>query len=99
MTGIVSMVIQGRSAKIVDFILSCRVMGRQIEEALLAIAIQFARESGAPDVSARYIPTARNKPCLDFFKNLAPRFRQQGEVFIHDGKQPYPVPEHIKIVE
>ena len=73
-------------------------MGRKIEEALLSIAIQSARESGAANVSARYIPTPKNKPCLDFFKGLAPRFRQQGQDFIQDGKQPFAVPGHIEIV-
>lgn len=99
LTGIVSLAIEDQIAQIVDFILSCRVMGRRIEEALLAIAIQSARESGAEVVSARYLLTPKNKPCLDLFKGLAPHFRQQGEDFIHDGKQPFPVPEHIEIVK
>ena len=99
LTGIVSLEIKDHAARIVDFILSCRVMGRKIEQALLAIAIQSARGSGVKDVSARYLPTPKNKPCLDFFKSLAPRVRQQGEDFILDGKQPFEVPEHIKIVE
>jgi FkbH-like protein len=98
LTGIVSLAIKDQSARIVDFILSCRVMGRKIEEAQLAVAIQYARESGAEEVSARYIPTPKNKPCLDFFKSLAPRFRQEGEVFIQDGHQPFVVPGHIVIV-
>lgn len=99
LTGIVSLEIKDHAARIVDFILSCRVMGRKIEQALLAIAIQSARGSGVKDVSARYLPTPKNKPCLDFFKSLAPHIRQQGEDFILDGKQPFNVPEHIKIVE
>jgi len=98
LTGIVSLAIQDQNAQIVDFILSCRVMGRNIEEALLATAIHHARELGAKDVYARYMPTSKNKPCLDFFKSLAPRFQQQGELFILKGKQPFPVPEHIELV-
>ena len=98
LTGIVSLEIQDQTAQIVDFILSCRVMGRKIEEALLSIAIQSARESGVEGVSARYIPTPKNKPCLDFFKALVPRFQQQGENFIQNGKQPFAVPGHIEIV-
>jgi FkbH-like protein len=97
LTGIVSLEIQDQTAQIVDFILSCRVMGRKIEEAMLAIAIKHARESGAEDVSARYIATPRNKPCLDFFKSLNPRFRQQGENFIQDDRQPFAVPGHIQL--
>ena len=99
LTGIVSLAIQDQTAQIVDFILSCRVMGRNIEEALLAIGIQHARESGAESVSARYIPTPKNKPCLDFFKSLTPRFRQEGELFIQDDQQPFVVPGHIELVE
>ncbi len=98
LTGIISLEIQDQKAQIVDFILSCRVMGRKIEEAMLSTAIQYARDRGAQKVFARYIATPKNKPCLDFFKSLAPRFRQQGENFIRDGKKPFPVPGHIELV-
>ena len=98
LTGIISLQMQDRSARIVDFILSCRVMGRKIEEAMLAVAIDYARAQGAEDLYARYIPTPKNKPCLDFFASLAPQFEQQGECFVADAKQPFPVPEHIELV-
>jgi FkbH-like protein len=99
LTGIISLEIQDRSARIVDFILSCRVMGRKIEETMLAVAIQHAQALGIKNVTARYIPTSKNKPCLDFFKSLAPRFLQEGECFVWEGKQPFPVPAHVELVE
>ncbi len=98
LTGIVSLEIQDRSAQIVDFILSCRVLGRKIEETMFATAIHHAQALGIENVYARYIATSKNKPCLDFFKSLAPRFQQQGDCFVRDGKQPFPVPEHIELV-
>ncbi len=98
LTGIVSLEIQDRSAQIVDFILSCRVLGRNIEETMLATAVHHAHALGIENVYARYIPTPKNKPCLDFFKSLAPRFKQQGDCFVRDGKQPFPVPAHIELV-
>jgi FkbH-like protein len=98
LTGIVSLEIQDDSAHIVDFILSCRVLGRKIEETMLAVAIDHARVLGAENVNVRYIPTAKNKPCLDFFKRLVPPFRQQGENFILDATQPFPVPGHVELV-
>lgn len=98
LTGIISLEIQDRSARIVDFILSCRVLGRKIEETMLAVAIHQALASGVETVYTRYLPTAKNKPCLDFFKSLAPRFRQQGDSFVRDARQPFPVPGHIEIV-
>ena len=98
LTGIVSLEIQDRSAQIVDFILSCRVLGRKIEDTLLAAAIHHAQALGVEEVYARYIPTSKNKPCLDFFKSLAPRFQQQGDCFVRDRKLPFPVPEHIELI-
>jgi FkbH-like protein len=99
LTGIVSLESQDQRAQIVDFILSCRVMGRKIEEAMLAIAINHAREAGVKDVYARYIQTSKNKPCLDFFQSLAPRFQPQGDRFIHNSKTPFAVPKHIELVQ
>ncbi|MGD2268945.1 MAG: HAD-IIIC family phosphatase [Desulfobacterales bacterium] len=98
LTGIVSMEIQGLRAQIVDFILSCRVLGRKIEETMLFTAIHYARALGAEEVYARYIPTPKNKPCLDFFKSLAPRFQQQGECFFQDREKPFLAPEHIELI-
>jgi FkbH-like protein len=99
LTGIVSLDIQDRNAQITDFILSCRVLGRKIEETMLSTAIHYAQALGVEDVVARYIATSKNKPCLDFFKSLAPRFQQQGECFIINGEEPFPAPEHIELVD
>jgi FkbH-like protein len=99
LTGIISLELQKQSAQIVDFILSCRVLGRKIEETMLATAIHHAQALGVENVYARYIPTAKNKPCLDFFKSLAPRFQQRGDCFVQDPKQPFAVPEHIEVVK
>jgi len=98
LTGIVSLEIQDRKAQIVDFILSCRVLGRKIEETMLSTAINYARALGVEVVYARYIATSKNKPCLDFFKSLTPRFQQQGECFVWNGKEPFLVPDYIEIV-
>ena len=81
-----------------DFILSCRVMGRKIEETMLSTAIHHAPHWRVEEVYARYIPTSRNKPCLDFFSSLDPRFHRQGECFIRDVEHPFPLPEHIELV-
>jgi FkbH-like protein len=97
LTGIVSLEIKDRSAQIVDFIVSCRVLGRKIEETMLAIVIDHMQEFGIESLYARYIATSKNKPCLDFFESLAPRFQRQGDCFVRDTKLPFPAPEHIKL--
>ena len=98
LTGIVSLEIQDQKAQIVDFILSCRVMGRKIEEVMIAAAIHQARAEGIQRIYARYKPTSKNKPCLKFFESLYPRFQRQGDCFIHDDKEPFAFPEHIEVI-
>ncbi len=67
LTGILTLDIDGRDAKITDFILSCRVMGRQVEEMMLAVAVECARRAGSEKLLAEFIPTAKNKPCHEFW--------------------------------
>ena len=95
LTGILSLEIRNGRAWIVDFVLSCRVMGRRIEEAMLAVA---AERAGAAELAARYVATPRNKPCLDFFTGLAPRFRREGDLFIKRAEQAFGFPAHIELV-
>jgi predicted enzyme involved in methoxymalonyl-ACP biosynthesis len=42
-------------------------MGRQVEEAMLCIAVESCRSRRASRLVADFIPTPRNGPCLDFF--------------------------------
>jgi FkbH-like protein len=98
LTGFISLEYQGAEAQIIDFVLSCRVMGRKIEDSMLFTAIEHAQAAGVQAVYARYLPTAKNKPCLDFFKSLAPGFQQRGESFFLDAKTPFEAPEHIELI-
>src|SRR4051794_5936939 len=56
LTGIVSVEAEGSVTRIVDYLLSCRVMGRKIEEAMVHVAVETARLSGATSVEARLLP-------------------------------------------
>jgi FkbH-like protein len=67
LTGIVSVELDGNRASIVDFVLSCRVMGRRIEETMLHLAGRMARALDATVLVAEPLPTAKNAPCLRFF--------------------------------
>lgn len=49
------------------FLLSCRVMGRGVETALLAEIAGQARSRGGRYLTGRYIPTAKNSPVRDFY--------------------------------
>ena len=50
-----------------DFLMSCRVMGRNIEFAFVDYIMKFLKEQGCATVAAQYLPTQKNKPVSDFF--------------------------------
>ncbi|THA71770.1 HAD-IIIC family phosphatase [Streptomyces sp. A0958] len=47
--------------------LSCRVLGRGVEHAFLAVLLSRARRLGLNAVGARYVPTARNHRARDLY--------------------------------
>ena len=77
--GMISAVIcrqAGPCWEIDTWIMSCRVLGRRVEEALLQYLVQQARLRGITEIVGRYIPTARNGLVRDHFERLG--FAQTG---------------------
>ncbi|MBL9201282.1 MAG: HAD-IIIC family phosphatase, partial [Opitutaceae bacterium] len=68
LTGVLSIETDGDRAVIADYVLSCRVMGRGVEETLLRVAADWARQADLREIEAVHLPTAKNQPCLDFFR-------------------------------
>jgi len=71
-SGIVGVVIlkeQGKEAFIDTFLLSCRVIGRGIEEAFLKDCVNIAKKRGCESIIGIYIPTKKNGQVEDFYKN------------------------------
>jgi FkbH-like protein len=96
LTGIVSLEYDGDCARIVDFVLSCRVMGRKVEEAMIHIALNAARARGCRRVEAQYLGTPKNKPCLEFWKRSG--FEQlDGDAFAWNITESYPLPSAITL--
>jgi FkbH-like protein len=60
---------QGDSCVIDSLLLSCRVIGRGIESALLAYVGQQALGSGAKRLVGEYIATKKNAPCAEFYSD------------------------------
>ncbi len=95
LTGIVSVEVDGADAKIVDFVLSCRVMGRRVEDTMVHLAVEHARAQGAPRVEALFRQTAKNKPCLTFWQGSG--FTNDGDRFVWDASKPYGLPDAIRL--
>ncbi|MBI4369963.1 MAG: HAD-IIIC family phosphatase [Elusimicrobia bacterium] len=61
---------QGAAWRIDTFLLSCRVIGRQIETVMLAKIARDARVGGATCLEGEYLPTAKNNQVQNFYAGL-----------------------------
>lgn len=94
LTGIASLTLEEDEATIIDFILSCRVMGKEIENSMLFFIIKYLKDKGVNRLKAKLIPTEKNKPCLDFFSQSQLEMREENEFYfdlVHDFEKPKPV--------
>jgi FkbH-like protein len=85
------------AARIVDYILSCRVFGRKIEDAMFHIAITWARAQSKAKILATFVPTEKNGVCLEFWKNSGCEWRAEDSTFLWATKKPHSLPAHIKM--
>jgi len=99
LTGIISLAVNGRTGRIVDFVLSCRVIGRKIEEAMLQKAIGYAQGCGLQEVRAEYIPTAKNKPCLEFWRKSGFKLNKEDRSFIWKLNSNFTLPDYINVIQ
>ena len=67
LTGLASVSLSGGEARIVDFVMSCRVMGKKVEEALLGYTLAQASAAGAERFVAALVDGPRNGPAKTFF--------------------------------
>jgi FkbH-like protein len=97
LTGILSMAADGDNARIVDFVLSCRVMGRKVEETMLFWAVKWARSASLGRVIANYSATPKNAPCYAFFQRSGFNAGENG-CFVWDTVNQYALPDAIKLI-
>ena len=71
--GLISVIIANRNSdhwEIDTWLMSCRVLGRRIEEAALRHLAAAAKADGARELVGRYIPTAKNRLVIDHYRKL-----------------------------
>jgi FkbH-like protein len=68
----------GHSCRIDTFLLSCRVIGRGIESALLAYVARHAKTLGATRLLGEYVPSAKNQLCEGFYLSHGMRRVEEG---------------------
>ena len=71
--GIISLLIgrmRGDVLEMDTWLMSCRVLGRQVEEATLNLLVEQARAAGAREIEGVFIPTKKNSMVRDHYPRL-----------------------------
>lgn len=80
------------------FVMSCRVIGMEVENAIFRSIESFARRSGVKRLECVFTPTGRNGLALDFLRRSG--WTGQDEKWSTNLEDPpIPVPSHIRLVE
>ena len=95
LTGVIGLQVVEDTLTFTDFVLSCRVIGRKIEETMLSVSINLARKLNLKFVEANYIPTEKNKPCFYFFQNS--KFEIQKNKFSWEVEKMYIRPYYVDL--
>lgn len=59
------------------FLMSCRVIGRTVEQAMLGVLAEDARRQGVRRLLGRFLPTAKNAPAQDIYADQGFRLVEQ----------------------
>jgi len=97
LTAIIGLSHHHGTTQITDFVMSCRIIGRTIENAVLAVAVGRAAQAGAARLEARLHPTDRNAPCATFFRDLSGFTEHATNRFTWDVGTPYPPPAALSL--
>ncbi|MBW2975073.1 HAD family hydrolase [Candidatus Woesearchaeota archaeon] len=88
--------------RIDTFLLSCRIIGRKVEEALLAYIAEEALKGNAKKLLGEFIPTKKNAPAKDFYKNAGFKLLNRGsenETWQLDLVKGHNYPDFIKVIK
>jgi len=75
------------------FLLSCRVIGRGVENAIMSHILNEAKNQKIERVYASYIPTKKNIPCKSFLDDFG--FKKEGDNWVFVTKNDINIPKHI----
>jgi len=75
------------------FLLSCRIMGRGVEDSMMAEILKKAKQEGVKTVKGEFIPTKKNAPSANFLSDYG--FKKEGQYWTFDTSNPIKIPKHI----
>jgi len=84
------------------FLLSCRIIGRRVEETMLAYIVEEAKKKRIKTLIGQFIPTKKNIPAKDFYEKNGFRLIEENENTEKWGykiKNEYNYPNFIKVIK
>lgn len=97
LTGFLGLRLENGIADITDYVISCRVLGRGVEESMVWLASTWAREAKANLVRAEYLATSKNAPCLDFWRRSGFRVEAADRIFVWPCETDFPRPRFVEV--
>ena len=86
-----------KEAELVDLILSCRAMGRGVEQFLENYIVRMTKELGCESLVARYAKTEKNLPILFFLQKESSAEKMADEItFVWKSSQIIPIPKFMR---
>ncbi len=70
LTGVLILCKEETDLHIDTFLISCRIIGRKVEDAMVAWLLRFAEAEGLTRVVGDYLPTAKNQQTQDLYPRL-----------------------------
>ena len=77
------------------FLLSCRIMGRGVENGILSQILIDAKNNGIEEIRANFIPTKKNKPSENFLSDFG--FEKHDDYWIYKLNNEIKLPKHLKV--
>jgi FkbH-like protein len=90
LVGLMIYTTNGEALGIDTFLLSCRVLGRGVEHRMLSRLGELAEAQGLQYVDAHFIPSAKNKPALNFLESCGAKVQRETS-----GQMTYRIPSAV----
>lgn len=101
MTGVLVIEKMENAWRIDTFLLSCRVLGRKIEDAALAFLLKKAKQAGVSTLLGEFKSTQKNLPARDFYRKSGFELKEQTkgeEVWQRAVSLPFEAPSFIEVL-
>ncbi len=78
-----------------SFLMSCRIMGRDIEKGIMTYIVNKAKENKIERIKADFLPTQKNKPIENFLPEN--EFIKEGNSWVYTIKSELKFPEYLTV--